>query len=99
MPTSGSVETRRRRRWRRQNPCATGPGPWRAAYDRRAMDRRSPARFLAPLALAAAIFAVIVVIGSAGGGGGSSKHSTKGAAKAVHRHHAHPARKQPPRVY
>lgn len=49
------------------------------AYHRPAMyGRTSPARFLAPLALAAVVIAIIVVVGSVGGENGSADSPSGG---------------------
>jgi LysM repeat protein len=69
------------------------------AYHRAAMFARSPARFLAPLALAVVIVALVVIVSGSGGGGGSTT-STAGATGATKTHKAAKKKvRKPPKSY
>lgn len=50
------------------------------------MVRRSPARFLAPLALIAAVVALVAIVSGSGGGGSSSDTPKKSSSTAQPRH-------------
>ena len=62
-------------------------------------NRRSPARYLAPLALAAALFAVLSVVGSDDDPGGSSTVQTTRSATTGSTTTPKAARKTKPRTY